>query len=599
MTTKIKRQLLFLLALALLFASGFALEPIQSMRTRHNLTNEPEKGLTPQLALATQMLGWGRGLIIDVIWIRMESLKQDQRFFELVQLADWACKLAPRFPQVWDIQSWNLAYNVSAKVEHLPDRWAWVRTGLELLRDQGIPLNPYSPMLYDRLAWTYFHKIGEQDDNAHFFYKQRFGLLMHRAIGGEGSEEALKAFIEAPKTREELLKDELTRRLVKECANHGFDLVAGFWEVYDRAPSVPAAVVEIIRRPHYVEAMRKIRTYARARHLEKELKLDPERMLALREKYGPLDWRSAYAHAVYWGTIGLEKLKELEARTLGTYEGYGVDYKGALAEGGSPWKAEEGLYEYQRVNLKRVIYASMQSLCHQGRLLFDTKGRLLLEVGADYRFADATLPLFKEFIDAHGGRYEVGTRDAYRHFLRRGVFEFALAGEAGDQARLRKAVQYFKLLKEDFPEEVGDLSFEDYLVERHDRFSMDMTTMEVRRWVTSQVMAAFIALGCDAEDKAAVLELAAIKRARQWNADAERNLRGRVRYGAIREAVLIDLLSGRVALPPGVLENLKARLNATAGDRGLVARILANIETGATATPEAEEVEEKWRMETR
>jgi hypothetical protein len=142
----------------------------------------------------------------------MEALKEHEKFFELVQLADWACKLAPRFPQVWDIQSWNLAYNVSCKVTHLPDRWAWVQAAIVLLRDQGIPLNPYSAMLYDRLAWIYFHKIGEQDDNAHFFYKQRFGLLMHEVIGGEGDEQALNALIAAAHTREQLLKDPQVRR---------------------------------------------------------------------------------------------------------------------------------------------------------------------------------------------------------------------------------------------------------------------------------------------------------------------------------------------------------------------------------------------------
>jgi hypothetical protein len=99
----------------LLFVAGLGLGPLQQMRAKYGLSSEPVKGLSPQLALATQILGWGRGIVIDVLWIRMEALKEDEKFFELVQLADWACQLAPRFPQVWDVQSWNLAWNVSAR----------------------------------------------------------------------------------------------------------------------------------------------------------------------------------------------------------------------------------------------------------------------------------------------------------------------------------------------------------------------------------------------------------------------------------------------------------------------------------------------------
>jgi hypothetical protein len=257
--------LFFVLAVGLLFGAGTALKPLQDMRQRYDLTSEPDKGISPQLALATQVLGWGRGLIIDVIWIRMESLKTQERFFELVQLADWACKLAPRFPQVWDIQSWNLAYNVSCLVPHLPDRWAWIRSAIELLREDGIPKNPNSAMLYDRLAWIYFHKIGEQDDNAHMFYKEQFALLMHEVIGGEGDDETLTAFINAPRTTEELLQDQEVLSLWTECTAHGFDIAESFFEWYKRTPSVPTAVRQILVRPENSEALRRIEIYARGK----------------------------------------------------------------------------------------------------------------------------------------------------------------------------------------------------------------------------------------------------------------------------------------------------------------------------------------------
>ena len=153
MQSTIKRLLLLLLAFAMLTGAGLTLNGLQGMRREYDLTSEPVEGLSPEVALATQMLGWGRGILIDVLWIRMESLKRQDKYFELVQLADWACKLAPRFPEVWEFQAWNLAYNVSCRVDYLWDRWDWVWSGIKLLRDDGIRWNPNAFQLYASLSW--------------------------------------------------------------------------------------------------------------------------------------------------------------------------------------------------------------------------------------------------------------------------------------------------------------------------------------------------------------------------------------------------------------------------------------------------------------
>lgn len=593
MSTKFKRLLSSSLCVVFLFGTGLLLSPLQQMRRDYDLAAEPVKGLSPKLALAVQALGWGRGLIIDVIWIRMESLKRQHRFFELVQLANWACTLAPNFPQVWDVQSWNLAYNVSAKVEHLPDRWAWVCAGIELLRDEGIPMNPHSAMLYDRLAWLYMHKIGGQDDNAHLFYKQMLGLLMHEVLGGEGDRETLVAFAEAPATREELLEDEGVNRLWTECGAQGFDIVEGYFEVYKRTESVPPAVRQIVTRPDTAEALHKVQVYARATRLREELKLDPQKMIELVDQYGPFDWRTAFPHAIYWATIGLERLDELERRTLGTLEQFGVEVP-TPDPVKDAYKADETLYEFRRVTLRRIVYASIQSLVSHGRLLFDTKGRFMLEAGSDYRFADAALPLYEEVIEAHGIRFRMGTQDAYKHFLRRGVTEFYMMGNA------TKSHEYFNRLKEKFPEEVKGRSFDAYRRGRLKGYTADMTTGEVRNIVAAYLNRALFNLGCNADEKALVLEEEAKALVKQWNLEAEPNLRGTVRFDRLREAVVTDLLSGRgpVRFPREVVDNVIERLKERTDD-GVVQRVLQRLEAAQEGLLEPEEVEEQWRMETR
>ncbi|GAG11247.1 unnamed protein product, partial [marine sediment metagenome] len=243
---------------------------------------------------------------------------------------------------------------------------------IELLRDQGIPMNPNSPMLYERLGWIIFHKIGEQDDSAHFFYKQTFGLYMHEVLGGSGDEEALEEFVAAPRTLEELLKGEQVKRLYDECLAQGFDIVERFYDWDVRRSSVPAAVAGILKREHNAAPLHKVEVYARAKRLREECKLDPVRMLALRERYGPFDWRSPYPNAIYWASMGLEVLDALERRTFDTVEEFNLPepQKGRFRDG---LPDDEKFYEYQRVSLKRVIYGSMQSLVTHGRLLFDAK----------------------------------------------------------------------------------------------------------------------------------------------------------------------------------------------------------------------------------
>ncbi len=589
MSSRLKRLIYALTFVALLVTGGGLFGPMRRLREEYDLSAEPSTGLTPQAALATQMLGWGRGLIIDVIWIRMEAMKQQERLFELVQLADWATKLAPGFPQVWDLQSWNLAYNVSTKVYHLPDRWAWVRSGLELLRDEGIPQNPHSPLLYSRLAMTYFHKIGEQDDNAHMFYKQQFGLLMHEVLGGEGPEPALELLAAAPLTREELLLDPDTLRFWTECNEYGFDIVDGYFEWFKGTPSVPLEVRQLIEETVDRRAIVRIAVFSRAKRLRDEYRLEPERMLALTRKYGPFDWRSAFPHAIYWAELGLEELDALEARTLGAFEAHGIDPKEYIET--QELYEEDKFYEFERISLERIIYACLQSLVHHGRLVFDMRGRLMMEPGTDYRFADVVLPLYEKVIEAHGLRFQVGTRDAYRNFLSRGIMEFDMMGDR------KTSMRYFNILKAEFPDEVEGTDHAGFKQWFFDNAQEQMTASEARRQTVAMLRNAFFYLAGNHDDAAAVHEELAKRFARNWNRESEQNLRGMVRYSRLKEAVLSDILTGVMPFSDDLRANLVHRLREEKGDKA-TQDMLDRILHRSVGPLEGEEVEEGLKQET-
>jgi hypothetical protein len=182
--------------------------------------------------------------------MRANDLQDEDKFFEMSQLADWITKLEPHFVQVWLVQAWNMAYNISVKFKDFPDRWRWVSRGVELLRDDGLRYNPNETLIYRELAWFFQHKIGQNLDDANMYYKQQWANQMAQVFG---------------KVKPNL--DELIHPQTED-------------------------------------------QKARAKLLREKFKMDPQFMKEVDQRYGPLEWRLPESHAIYWAALGLEKAKE-------------------------------------------------------------------------------------------------------------------------------------------------------------------------------------------------------------------------------------------------------------------------------------------------
>src|SRR4030042_2606326 len=138
-------------AAGLLFLGSYRLDEINSQRSQMKLImNEPLENAPPSLAFATVALGAFRGLFVDILWLRADQLKEEGKFFDAKQLAEWITLLQPRFAAVWDFHSWNMAYNISVAIpaSRPQERWHWVKNGFELLRDKGIEKNPHNIAMY-------------------------------------------------------------------------------------------------------------------------------------------------------------------------------------------------------------------------------------------------------------------------------------------------------------------------------------------------------------------------------------------------------------------------------------------------------------------
>ncbi|MBI3418078.1 MAG: hypothetical protein HY043_22540 [Verrucomicrobia bacterium] len=249
---KFYKPLLVTLALVLLVSVSFTQRALNRDRSSLGLTRvTPLENAPPVLAFTTVALGGFRGLIANMLWIRATELQDEDKFFELIQLADWITKLQPHFVTVWTHQSWNMAYNISVKFSDLNARWPWVLRAIELLRDEGLRYNPQEPDIYRELAWYFQHKMGADLDDAHWVYKEAWAKLMKPLFpnGRANYDELLN-----PQT------DEVNAR---------------------------------------VQTMRD------------KYKLEPARMKRVDERFGPFDWRMPEAHAIYWAMLCKERLAEL------------------------------------------------------------------------------------------------------------------------------------------------------------------------------------------------------------------------------------------------------------------------------------------------
>lgn len=312
-------------AVVLLITAGMRLDYINSQRQQMKLIiNEPLENAPPSLAFATVAMGAFRGLVVDVLWMRADKLKEQGQFFDAKQLAEWITTLQPRFASVWEFQAWNMAYNISVAMPATqPDqRWRWVKNGYELLRDQGIPLNPKSIELYRELGRIFQHKIGGVTDDAHKYYKLQLALAMEPLLGPADSQ-YFDALAEASSDWQRIIKDPNVSPLITalKSADSTFSdddgFVSNYLSLRQNAGRFTPAAATVIDNFRGTESLRRFDIFARAYQLRKVWKLDPVLMRRLNKTYGPidwtdpnthlpLDWRHPDSHAIYWAVKGLQ-----------------------------------------------------------------------------------------------------------------------------------------------------------------------------------------------------------------------------------------------------------------------------------------------------
>jgi hypothetical protein len=243
------------LAAALLCTVAFTQQHLNRQREKMGLTRiDPLENAPPVLAFTTVALGGFRGLIANALWVRLGDMQEQDKYFEMVQLADWITKLQPHFATIWVHLAWNMSYNISIKFNDPRDRWPWVLRGIELLRDDGLRYNPNEPLIYRELAWHFQHKLGANLDDAHNYYKFMWAQEMAGVLG-----QGRPNFAE-------------------------------------------------LLNPQTEEAQKRVQL------LREKYKMDPQWVKEVDDRYGPLEWRLPETSAIYWAVVGLEKTKAIELK---------------------------------------------------------------------------------------------------------------------------------------------------------------------------------------------------------------------------------------------------------------------------------------------
>ncbi|HRU00833.1 MAG TPA: hypothetical protein P5239_03950, partial [Victivallales bacterium] len=178
---KIRKKILFFIPLFIffIFLSNLLQIKINKIRDEKKLTDTTIiENAPPIIAFTTVALGSFRGLLADLLWLRVIRLQDQGQYFEMVQLASWITKLQPRFTGATAYLAWNMAYNISVTCSSFEDRWRWIKKGIELIRDEALFYNPGDPILYKELGWIYQHKLGNIMDDANIYYKNQLALEM-------------------------------------------------------------------------------------------------------------------------------------------------------------------------------------------------------------------------------------------------------------------------------------------------------------------------------------------------------------------------------------------------------------------------------------
>ncbi len=509
-----KKQYRYIIIIALLTCTTVLntrfIPLINNMRHDAGLTrNLPVENAPPQFVLAVNILGSLRCLLIDALWLRTMKLREEGKYFEMAQLYKWICQLEPQIEDVWTHNAWNMAYNISFEMPFAEDRWRWIRQAISLLREEGLMYNTRSASIRKEIAWIYAHKIGQQWDDMHMYYKKQLALEIDPLIKGADDVRAmatLEDFESALKTNPALQAAWNTARTANITSYKDFQQ----WLASAVASNFPQDILDLLD------------TYLRAKTLTHDYKLDLKTMVSLQDMYGPIEWRLPESHALYWAYQGKQYAQERHSI----------------------------LYD-------RLIYLSVQSLYRRGYVYLAKDGDEVLYItGPDARFIDPMFTLYKSLAEQYKDQATMKNIHAsYFYYLQEVVvLLYAFNNREGSE-------KYFRILKDEFPQKVKENDYITFVLKQFQITAQTGNYDHVKSLVYSLVRQAYwnLALNQD-EQYTGYLRLANAVRSEYLRSTGNLERLQLPHIKDIKKQVVDQALKND--FPPALRENLKKRLEA-------------------------------------
>ncbi|QDV23819.1 hypothetical protein [Aureliella helgolandensis] len=108
-----------------------------------------------------------RGVAATILWQKAEYYKKEQYWDRLSATLNQIAILQPHFVKVWEFQSHNLSYNVSAEFDDYRQRYQWVKRGMDYLV-KGSKFNKKRTEMPYELGWFFGNKFGVADERKQF-----------------------------------------------------------------------------------------------------------------------------------------------------------------------------------------------------------------------------------------------------------------------------------------------------------------------------------------------------------------------------------------------------------------------------------------------
>lgn len=275
--------------------------------------------LPPSLALTSIALGPLKGVISSgLLWRAME--KEDKKeYMESYQLSRMISAIQPRYPSIWTFQGFTLSFNVAASYSRPEERWQWILRGIELMRDEGLKYNPNNAEIRHEIMRTIKDKIQQTDQQAIFMKNEWTKLMLTYFDDGDYSE--LQRLRKAASSLHELKTRPYLDQLAEVAKTNHIDL----YNFKKNPPQLSANYIGFLfggKAPSddqmalVKSAVVNLYFYYKRNKIETELNFNILRMIEVDETYGPFDWRSHIATALYWGA----------EKDLGNYTTAGLNY---------------------------------------------------------------------------------------------------------------------------------------------------------------------------------------------------------------------------------------------------------------------------------